>query len=76
MSCNFIFGCYGTYLRRNYFDMAVITNTVYIYYIITKRRMRAATKIFFSAVRGFFPKIWGHPTHSIGSTHTTLFPFR
>ena len=22
----------------------------------------------------FLSKIWGHPTHSIGSTHTTLFP--
>ena len=31
---------------------------------------------FFFISKGVFPKIWGHPTHSIGSTHTTLFPFR
>ena len=33
---------------------------------------------FFSSFisKGIFPKIWGHPTHSIGSTHTTVFPFR
>ena len=28
---------------------------------------------FFFSSKGVFPKIWGHPTHSIGSTHTTLF---
>ena len=28
---------------------------------------------FFFSSKGVFPKIWGHPTHIIGSTHTTLF---
>ena len=28
---------------------------------------------FFFSSKGVFPKIWDHPTHSLGSTHTTLF---
>ena len=34
-------------------------------------------RFFFFSSKGVFPKIWGHPTHSIGSTYTTLlFSFR
>ena len=38
---------------------------IYIHYIYD-------INIFFFSSKGVFPKIWGHPAHSIGSTHTTL----
>ena len=36
-----------------------------------KQKWHNLRRCFFFSSKSVLPKIWGHPTHSIGSTHTT-----